>query len=245
MMKIHQFRFPHLVVAMLACWGLAACSSNNSNSAGGVTGSNAPVSRTYRITVANITHNQPLSPAAVVVHSEGYVAWRLGESVSVPFELLAEAGDPSDLINAAQSHPDVLVTATGSGVILPGGTENLDISVTSAATIHLSIASMLVNTNDAFTGIDETSLDGMNVGQSVSFVLPAYDAGTESNSEDAADVPGPAAGGEGFNATRDDSDQVHIHPGVVSAQDGLGGSALDASHRWDNPVVKLTIVRTG
>ncbi|PHQ61813.1 MAG: hypothetical protein COC08_03300, partial [Maribacter sp.] len=32
--------------------------------------------------------------------------------------------------------------------------------------------------------------------------------------------------GEGFNATRDDVDRVHAHPGVISADDGLANSVL-------------------
>lgn len=248
-MNTHQYRWPNrlliLILTLAVCWILTACSSDGGNSTGGVAGSSAPLTRTFRITVTNITHNQPISPAAVVMHSAGYVAWRIGEPVSVPFELLAEEGDPSDLISTAKGHPNVLATAVGNGVILPGATETVDIRVTSTGPIHLSIASMLVNTNDAFTGIDEASLDGMDIGQSASFMLSAYDAGTELNSEEATHVPGPAAGGEGFNATRDDSDHVRIHPGVVSAQDGLGSSTLDGSHRWDNPVAKLTIARTG
>jgi hypothetical protein len=76
-------------------------------------------------------------------------------------------------------------------------------------------------------------------------MLPVYDAGTEANDEEAANVPDPAAGGEGFNASRNDVDWVRIHPGVISSEDGLTGSALIGSHRFDNPVIKLTLTRTG
>lgn len=242
-MKTHRFNLPILMVIMAAGWIVTACSSNSNN--GGISGSNTPVSRTYRITVTNITHNQPISPAAVVMHSEAYVAWRIGEAASGPLELLAESGDPSDFITAAQGNPNVLATATGSGVVLPGATDSVDVSFTTSTAIRLSAATMLVNTNDAFSGLDAQSIDALDVGQSASYLLPAYDAGTESNSESAGSIPGPAAGGEGFNPARDDSDFVRIHPGVVSVQDGLGSSTLDGSHRWDNPVVKLTITRTG
>jgi hypothetical protein len=72
----------------------------------------------------------------------------------------------------------------------------------------------------------------------------AYDAGTEANSEAKGTMPGPADGGEGFNASRDDVDFVHIHPGVISMYDGLADSVLGASHRFDNPVLAVTIMRT-
>ena len=51
--------------------------------------------------------------------------------------------------------------------------------------------------------------------------MDVWDSGTEANSETAATIPGPAGGGEGFNATRDDSDTVSFHSGVISQDDGL------------------------
>jgi hypothetical protein len=62
--------------------------------------------------------------------------------------------------------------------------------------------------------------------------------------EDASSVPGPAGGGEGFNAARDDTDFVRIHPGVISGPDGFAGSALDSAHDWDNPILKIVVKRT-
>jgi len=57
-------------------------------------------------------------------------------------------------------------------------------------------------------------------------------------------VPGPAAGGEGFNVTRDDLvDRVTVHAGVVTRDDGLSTSALDVSHRFDNPVARIVVTR--
>ena len=116
--------------------------------------------------------------------------------------------------------------------------------MSTANRVNLTVVTMLVNTNDAFGGLNGQSLDQLAVGQSAIFMAPAYDAGTEANSESAATVPGPAAGGEGFNAVRDDMDFVRIHPGVISDQDGLAGSALSGDHRWDNPVFKLVVTRT-
>ena len=83
------------------------------------------------------------------------------------------------------------------------------------------------------------------MGESLRITAPAYDAGTEANSERAAGIPGPAAGGEGFNAVRDDEDFVRGHSGVVSSQDGLDDSVLTGAHRWDNPVFSLVVTRTG
>ena len=50
---------------------------------------------------------------------------------------------------------------------------------------------------------------------------------------------------EGFNAARNDrADQVSMHPGVVSRDDGFATSDLTNQHRFDNPVVRVRITRT-
>ena len=73
----------------------------------------------------------------------------------------------------------------------------------------------------------------------------AYDAGTEADTELAAEIPGPVGGGEGFNAARDDQgDRVSMHSGVISQDDGLVTSDLTGQHRFDNPVVRVLIERT-
>jgi hypothetical protein len=115
---------------------------------------------------------------------------------------------------------------------------------------RLSLASMLGNSNDGFTGVSGESLSALAVGASSERDLLSYDAGTERNTESADTVPGPAtkdAGGrrEAFNAQRDDViNMVHLHPGIVSKDDGLPTSALTQAQRWDNPVARLTIKRT-
>ena len=104
---------------------------------------------------------------------------------------------------------------------------------------------MLVNTNDAITGVNDVLVGDMAVGDSVTLRAIAYDAGTEANTETAATIPGPAGGGEGFNAARDDiADRVAMHPGIVGAEDGFATSNLTGQHKFDNPVALITIGRT-
>ena len=232
-MKGNRSIFFMTIMTLSAVVLLAACGSDGGSS-----------SASFRVTLINITQSQPLSPMAVVLHGDAYSAWDLGTPASQALEVMAESGSPADLIQAADTDPDVLATATGAGVLLPGATDSVELTVFKTKGIKLTLASMLVNTNDAFGGLNGQPLSELAVGQSVTFLAPAYDAGTEANSESAATVPGPAAGGEGFNAVRDDSDFVRIHPGVISGQDGLAGSALSGAHRWDNPVFKLVVTRT-
>ena len=72
----------------------------------------------------------------------------------------------------------------------------------------LSAVTMLENTNDAFSGINAMNIMNLSVGESISMHLGSYDAGTEKNSEQKSTIPGPAAGGEGYNSNRDDVDFV-------------------------------------
>ena len=125
-------------------------------------------------------------------------------------------------------------------------TESVTLTVDESdlGTLSLSLATMLVNTNDAFTGVNSTDLSGLAVGETVSMRAIAYDAGTEADSEGPGTIPGPADGGEGFNAARDDeADRVSMHPGVLSAADGLATSVLTEQHRFDNSVASISITR--
>jgi len=198
----------------------------------------------YLISVTNLTNNQPLSPPAFILHEKEYAAWQIGTSASAGLEELAESGDPGPFLAEAADNMHVLATSQGSSVIGPGNSENVEIEIKRNSDTHLSFVSMLVNTNDAMAGLLDASIGSLGRNESITLYGRSYDAGTEVNSETAESVPGPAAGGEGFNPERNDTGFVAAHSGVVTAADGLQASALDESHRWQNPVVRLTVTRT-
>lgn len=199
----------------------------------------------YRITLSNLTNHQPLSPLAVVLHKAGYQSWQTGAAASSGLEKLAEGGDTTDFLAAADANKKVYTSAAGNGLILPGASDSVELEAKVKEDDHLqlSLATMLVNTNDAFAGVAAHALDDLEVGESQRFYVHAYDAGTEGNSETAATIPGPAGGGEGYNSARDDVDFVSIHAGVVTADDGLSTSALDESYRFNGPVAMVTVTR--
>lgn len=197
-----------------------------------------PVTYTYEVQVTNLTNAQPLSPLAVILHNEGAL-FELGSKASVALENLAESGSNKDVLAAAM----VLAGASGKGVIMPGMSETVSVSIVDKKPAMLSAATMLVNTNDAFSGINAMRLEKMAVGESISMRTSSYDSGTEKNSEMAATIPGPAAKGEGFNAERDDVDFIGMHSGVVSKDDGLAQSVLTEAHRFDNATLAISIKR--
>lgn len=216
----------------------------------------------YTVQITNLTYAQPFSPAAIILHEEGYSAFTDGEPASVAIEELAEGGSNASLLSEAMGSVYYLDSQAGSGPIPPrsiGNTYTLVVPELDVDNLRLSVATMLVNTNDAFTALNAMDVSNMTVGQSESFMAPTWDSGTEANTETADTMPGPAAaaaggGGAaaGFDAARDDLfDRVHFHRGATTSAnatdpslEGLSTSVLTEGHRWDNPTAKITITRT-
>lgn len=235
---------PSLIALVTASLLLSACGHDDDDEMV-VTPTPTPtpppaVMHTYSVTVTNLTANQPMSPLILVAHNGESKLWQAGESVSVAIEKMAEGGDTADI--AALEVIDESVN--GAGMLMPGMSETLSITLNEDMVSHLSLATMLVNTNDAFTGVNGYDISELEVNMPMTMRSMAYDAGTEANSEAKGTIPGPADGGEGYNAMRDDVDFLHIHPGVISQYDGLADSVLMPSHKFDNPVISVSITRT-
>lgn len=204
-----------------------------------------PAMATFEVTVTNLTNAQPLSPVAVIAHTEGYSVFSVGTPATVGLEDLAEGGDNTALLAEADADTNVVATASGAAPIGPAGSEAISFEILESELpgLLVSTSTMLVNTNDAITMLNATPVENLAVGESLTMRTIAYDAGTEANSELAAHIPGPAGGGEGFNAARDDVDVVAMHIGVVGQDGGFPASSLDGQHRFDNPVAQVRIER--
>jgi hypothetical protein len=232
-----------LLIASVLTLGLAACNDNDKVAEEVVVVPVVPVTPVmeynYSITLTNLTYAQPLSPVVVTLHGDTKM-WQVGQSASAALEKLAEGGDNTDLIALASN----MATTTSEGPVPPGASVTLDITTTEPSATYLTVATMLVNTNDAFSGLTGIDISTLTLNQQKSWQLNVYDAGTEQNNEAIGTIPGPADGGVGYDATRNDIDLVSYHSGVVSKDDGLSSSVLTQAHRFDNPAVKLTITRT-
>ncbi len=234
---------------------LAACSDgtfggNPPTSIDVQPGSNAPPQTiaTFQVTVSNLTNGQTMSPAALIVHQTGFQIFEVGAPASVELEVLAEGGDNADLLNLADDNINVIATASGAGPIPPGQSEVISFEIPERflPNAHFSVSTMLVNTNDAITGVNTVNIEALAIGDSLARRGVAYDAGTEADDEMAIYIPGPAGGGEGFNAERDDQiNAVTMHTGVVTMHDGLTTSALNGQHKFDNPTIQVRIERIG
>ncbi|MFT5164154.1 MAG: hypothetical protein ACI9FJ_002755 [Alteromonadaceae bacterium] len=238
-----MLRSSKLLTSLILAGVLSACGgSSNNNDTAMDTPVPPPVppvvTLEYQVTVSNLTNAQPFSPLALVLHQSGEI-WQIGQPASLMLETLAESGDNSGVIGA----DFVVSSASNDGILLPGAQAQVTISTTDTAAAKLSLAAMLVNTNDGFSGFNSVDLSALEVGGMMRFTTSVYDAGTEGNGEMPGTIPGPADGGEGMNEARDDVDYVAMHPGIVSADDGLTLSVLSGEHKFDNPAMSVKIMR--
>jgi hypothetical protein len=113
----------------------------------------------------------------------------------------------------------------------------------------LSFASMLICTNDGFTGVDSLRLPG-GIGERVVVRTNGYDAGTERNTADFADIVPPCQGLVGVSSGEPGtgvSNPSLAEGGVIHHHGGIAGGAdlVPAIHGWSDPVAEVTVVRTG
>ena len=191
----------------------------------------APMPASYEVRVTNLTRGQILSPVLLANHDRSADLFEAGESASGGLALLAEEGDASLLAAALMNDPGVSAVRVGSGVLPPGASETFSFDAT---TRHLSMATMLVVTNDAFAGLDAVLLPE----DSLTLYAPAYDAGTERNSERCEYIPGPPCGSGGAHDPAPAEGFVHVHPGFRGV-----GSLAAHPYDWRNPVAKIEIRR--
>jgi hypothetical protein len=222
----------------------------------------APVSagevRTYRVNITNLTDGQPLTPPVVATHSSG-VVFRVGGSASFGVKEIAENGNNAPLLQTLDGRDAFFeVLQAGDEPLVPPGTPGASMGFPRSVTItidgteeanRLSIVSMLVCTNDGFTGVSRLALPA-GVGQSTVAFSAGYDAGTEINTEDFADIVPPCqdligvSSGEPGTGTSDpalaEGGVIHHHTGI------MGGSDLvPAIHGWDDPVARIRVTRIG
>jgi hypothetical protein len=189
---------------------------------------------TYQVTIENLsTGFQPLSPAGVAIHHPRADVWSVGAPASAAVAAVAEdANLPVFVDTYGQTRGVWQSFVGGDAPIPPGASATFEFEARPGQ--RISLVSMLVNTNDAFTGLDSVKLRG---GERV-YEVGAYDAGTEANNELASHIPGPV-GNNPFVRDPEGGVIAH-HPGVQGVGD------LDPEvHGWDDPVARITIERVG
>jgi len=229
------------IVAMLAVVSVA-----------GIPESSAAKTKMYEVTITNLTPGQPITPPLLVTHAKDAGFFTVGEMANNGIQQLAENGNPEPLVEMLQGKSGIVDIVQGTDPLIPAndpGNTGLSHSETFVVSSegnmrYLSFASMLVCTNDGFAGIDSVKLPI----KQLTIYAEAYDARTEINTEDFADMVPPCQGAIGV--TSDDGGTGASNPAI--AEDGIiiphpgimgGEDLLEKVHAWGNPVVKIDIVR--
>lgn len=197
--------------------------------------------RTYTVTIENLTSGQPFTPPVVVAHTDQMDVFEVGQAVSTEVAQIAENGNNDPLVTLISSSDAVMDFATGDTPIMPG--ESASLSIEAPAGSLLSAVFMLICTNDGFSGIDSLALAASG---SETLDANAYDAGSEQNTEDFADIVPPCQALIGVMSDDDGtgmSNPALAEGGVIAAHTGIqGGIDLTVSdHGWTDPVARITV----
>lgn len=196
----------------------------------------------YEVTIVNLTKGQVFSPPILVSHNSDAALFQLGQPASGALALLAEDGDASELATALRGLDAVNDVKVSGAPMMPGETRVMSLKLTPGKNL-VSVAGMLVQTNDAFFAATAEMRDFFLLKRSierqpVNAMANAYDAGSEFNSESCAHIPGPPCGSPLSSPDEDGEGYVYISNGIHGV-----GDLDSATYDWRGPVAKITVIR--
>jgi hypothetical protein len=217
--------------------------------------------RTYRVTLVNLTDGQPFSPPVAATHDRGIHMFQVGELASDELAAIAQGGNQVPMFNLFKGAPGVTeavdigvpLTRTGTVADPPGPpgpfVDSATFEITGRPGDRLSLATMLICTNDGFLGLDSARLPRHGAR---AFLINGYDAGRENNtqlSEHLVDpctdlgpvpLPGDPDGNLDTGAVLTTPPvRIHHHPNI---QTGVG-ELSPAAHGWKDPVAVAVVSR--
>lgn len=237
-------RLRKLTVASLAGLSMGTVLLMSSAQAGG--------NSTWKVTVQNLTDGQPMSPPVAATHGNGIRMFKVGRKASAEIEAIAEDGNQGPMFNLVSGSGkvtdavDVGAPLTRSGEKVGDFRDSATFRMKAGSGDRLSLATMLICTNDGFTGLDRGRLPK---GGSRVFLRNGYDAGTEDNTEMSEDIVDPCTalgpkalagdpnGNENNSVATHPQRKIRLHPNVHG-----GGDLSEKRHGWDDPVLKVTVV---
>ena len=202
----------------------------------------------YIITVANVSETSdtptPFAPGIWALHSQPGPLFHADlEAGNLGLENLAEDGDPGPLAQSLEAlglTHGVFHTRVGSdgpGPLLPGENYTLAVDATTPSPTRLSLAFMIVQSNDWFIGTGEEGIDLQNpFGGSIADMdltqqLYLWDSGTEVD-EPAGEGANQASRQSGPNTGPEDTDSR-----VRLITDPQVTDLVQAAIAWDLPTV--------
>ena len=206
---------------------------------------------TYEVTIVNLTEGQPFTPPLIATHTRDIQMFQRNKPANIGIQEIAENGNLAPMIeilegsDAVSDH--VVAIASEPGPLMPRDLVTIEITADSTKDV-LSVAAMLICSNDGFTGVNSVRLPN-RVGSAKVYGMRGYDAGTEVNTEAWDDIVPPCApltgldnGGAGTGATNPDlaeNGRIRPHRGVNGVAD-----LLPELHDWDGAAALIHIVRT-
>jgi hypothetical protein len=244
--SMRQTRIGLLVLALLAAVGLTTTTA--------MAGSGSQ-ERMYRVTLLNLTGGQPFSPPVAATHRRGEHMFQVGGLASDELAAIAQGGmqgpmfEVFDGANGVTDAVDVARPLTPRGITRDTITSWVSFEITARNGDRLSLATMLICTNDGFLGLDSVRLPGH--GTAV-YLVNGYDAGREENTElsehivDPCSALGPVALADdpdgnlesGTGVSTEPPVDIAMHPGIL----GVGELSVDG-HDWINPVARVVVQR--
>lgn len=204
--------------------------------------SSPAVADEIEVRIVNLTRGQVFSPVIAWTHNGKFAPFfSFGAQASEELRAIAEDGNPTPMEDLLVGDPDVADIAIADGPLPPGGDLTLHLDVDGLGWF-VSLASMLVNTNDTFFALRGEHIPS----RSDTYFQPGWDAGTEDNNENCAFVPGPACPADSGNIALDDDGEgfVFTQEGIHGINGGVDTSDLDPSqHDWRNPVAYIVVTR--
>ena len=154
--------------------------------------------------------------------------------------------------NGVTQAVDIGRPLTPHGRVVGSFTDSVTFDITGRRGDRLSLATMLICTNDGFLGLDGVRLPD---DEGRTFFLVGWDAGRENNTERQQDIVEPCSvlgpvvlpgvhpspnhdSGPGLTTTP--PEPIHLHPGITGV-----GDLTPALHNWKNPVARVSIERVG
>jgi hypothetical protein len=196
----------------------------------------------YEVKITNLTRGQQFTPILAASHMPSVSLFQLGQPASSELATLAEEGNVAPLTAALRANAAVLEVVNGNGLTQPGATTTLTVNGRGGTgSSRLSVAAMLIPTNDTFFAVNGVTLPQW--GETLAFTVPAYDSGSERNDELCASIPGPnfaECGGAGGGAAPAGGEEGFVH--ISAGMHGVG-SFTAAARDWRNPVARITVRR--
>jgi len=188
----------------------------------------------YKVTITNITKGQSFTPLILAAHKPSIGFFELGEEASPEIAAIAEGGDIAPLTALLEESPMVKSITNTEGLLGPGESVEAVIE-TKSRFFRLSMAAMLLPTNDTFVALDAVRLPFYG---KKTVLATAYDAGSETNDELCSSIPGPQCGGAPFSPEDSGEGYVYISPGIHGI-----GDLETSEYDWRGKVAKVVIER--